>query len=175
MPKELLDQCLIEAIQNSLIMMAVHVTTPNLDVLCEHLIDHTHELTLRVNLEQFGPPQRLPSVDAAHGIGNLFSFFCGQGLSGLEPADDVDHSEGILVCFTSDLIMRQKQQVSFVDLVQCCCVEFWLWNVPWSREVDLPKCLILQPTSGHIFGDLNSFSHFLDGGEPLPVDLGAIV
>ena len=52
---------------------------------------------------------------------------------------------GLLLKF----LMRQKEEVSLVDLVRRGDVEFWSWNVPWDREVDL-----LQPAPGNIFRDL---------------------
>ena len=31
-----------------------------------------------------------------------------------------------------------------MDLVRRGGVEFWSWNVPWGRQVDLPDGLLLQ-------------------------------
>ena len=41
--------------------------------------------------------------------------------------------------------MWQKEQVSLVDLVRRGDVEFWSWNVPWGRKVDLPDGFFSQP------------------------------
>ena len=41
-----------------------------------------------------------------------------------------------------------------MDLVRHGDVEFWSWNVPWGREVDLPDNLLLQLAPGDIFRDL---------------------
>ena len=116
----------------------------------QQMIECAHELAPRVNLEELRPLQRSPPVNAGQCFGHLFGHFCSQRLSSFESAGDVDHGKGILTCFAFDLIMRQKEEVSLVDLLRRGGVEFWSWNVPWSREVDLSDDLLLQPAPGYI-------------------------
>ena len=122
----------------------------------EQLIDRAHELVPGVDLEQFWPLQQAPSVDARQSFSNLFSLFCGQRLGLLVSRGNVNDGECILVrlSISRQAVMRQKEEVSLVDLVRRGDVEFWSWNVPWGREVDLPDGLLLQPAPSRIFRDL---------------------
>ena len=65
MPKESLSQGLIESLHDPLVPVDVHTTSPELDIVfSEQLIDRAHELAPGVDVEQFWPLERDPSVDA---------------------------------------------------------------------------------------------------------------
>ena len=109
----------------------------------QQLIDCANELVPRVNLEELWPLQRSSPVNAGQCFGHLFGLFCSQRLSRFESAGDIDHGEGILICFASDLIMRQKEEVSLVDLVRRgdveCAVEQGGRSARWPASSAIPR------------------------------------
>ena len=83
--------------------MDVHTTSPDLDIVfCEQLIDRDHELAPRVDLGQFWPLQRAPSVDARQSFSYRFSLFCGQRLGLLVARGNVNDGECKLVCLSTE-------------------------------------------------------------------------
>ena len=126
--------------------MDVHTTSPDLDIVfCEQLFDRDHELAPGVDLEQFWPLQRAPSVDARQNFSSIYSLFCSQRLGLLVVRGNVNDGEckPVRLSTSKQAVMWQKEQVSLVDLVRHGNVEFWSWNVLWGREVDLPEGLLL--------------------------------
>ena len=58
--------------------MDIKTSTPDRNfMLRKHLRNRTHELTFRVNLQQFGLPERPPSIDSTKGVSSFFSLFYG--------------------------------------------------------------------------------------------------
>ena len=97
-PKEPLSQGPVESLHDPLVPMDVHTTSPDLDIeFCEQLFDRAHELALGVDLEQFWPLKRAPSVDARQSFSSLYSLVCSQRLGLLVARGNVNDGECILV------------------------------------------------------------------------------
>ena len=106
-PKEPLNQDPAESLYDPLVRMDVHTTSPDLDIVfCEQLIDRTHELAPGVDLEQFRPLKRAPSVDGRQSFSNIFSLFCSQRFGLLVTRGNVNYGECILVLFSTSRLVK---------------------------------------------------------------------
>ena len=156
--------------------MDINSATPDLDpVLSKELANWPHKFTSRVNLKKLGPLQRPSSVDTRQGIGDLCCALASQRLSFLVAAGNVHDRESILISPPSHAVVRKEKEVSLMDLVWHPDIKLRSRYVPWSRQVDLPDSLLLEPVLGHIFRNLGSCGEAFDGCEPLPVAPGAII
>ena len=78
MPEQPLSQGPVPAFYNALVPMEVNTPASNrISMFRQHLADRAHELTPRVNLDQFRPLQRTSPTDARQSFSNLFSLLCG--------------------------------------------------------------------------------------------------
>ena len=153
--------------------MDVNPTAPNPDrVLRQHLTDGAHELAPRVNLKKLRPPQGAPLVNPRKAIGDLCRSLASQGLSLFVPAGDVNGRESITEGFPSYAVVWQEEQVGLMDFVWYRHVKFRPWYVSWSRQIDLPGCLLFQPVLGLLLSHLCWRCQLFDGCEPLPVASG---
>ena len=156
--------------------MDIKSAAPDLDpVLSKELANWPHKFTSRVNLKKLGPLQRPSSVDTRQGIGDLCCALASQRLSFLVAAGDVHDRESILISPPSHAVVRKEKEVSLMDLVWHPDIKLRSRYVPWSRQVDLPDSLFLQPVLSHIFRNLGSRCQLFDGSESLPIALGAII
>ena len=156
--------------------MDINSAAPDLDpVLSKELANWPHKFTSRVNLKKLGPLQRPSSVDTRQGIGDLCCALASQRLSFLVAAGDIHDRESILISPPSHAVVRKEKEVSLMDLVWHPDIKLRSRYVPWSRQVDLPDSLLLEPVLGHIFRNLGSCGEAFDGCEPLPVAPGAII
>ena len=156
--------------------MDIYSAAPDLDpVLCQELVHPTHELAPRVNLKQLRPLQGPPFVDARQGIGDLCSAFASQRLSLLVAAGDVNDRESIARGLPLHAIVGKKEQICLVDFIWYPDIKLRSRYVSWSRQVDLPDCLSLQPVLSHIFRNLGCRRQMFDGCDSLPIAPGAII
>ena len=62
-----------------------------------------------------------------------------------------------------------------MDLVWYRHVKFRPWYVSWSRQIDLPDGLLLEPGLGLLLGHLGCGREIFDGRQSLPVSSGAVI
>ena len=164
MPEEAFSQRPVEALYDALVPVDVNPTAPNLDrVLRQQLTDGANELTAGVNLKELRPPQGAPLVNSSKAIGDLCRSFASQGLSIFVAAGDVNNRESVTECFPSYAVVWQKKQVGLMNLVWYRHVKFRSWYMPWSRQIDLPDGLLLEPGLGLLLGHLDCAERFLMG------------
>ena len=135
----------------------------------------SHELTAGVNLKELRPPQGAPLVNPSKAIGDLCRSLACQGLSLFVAAGDVNNRESVTECFPSYAVVRQEEQVGLIDPVWYRHVKRRPWYVPWSRQIDLPDGLLLEPVLGLLLSRLCCRRQLFDGCEHLPVTSGTVV
>ena len=125
-PKQPLSQGPVPALHDVLVPMDVNMSTSNLNrVFCQLLADRAHELTAGVNLEKLRPHQWPPSVDPRQSIGNLCRGLARQRLSLFVAWGYINDRESVAEGFPLHAVVREKEQVSLVDLVWHCHVKHW--------------------------------------------------
>ena len=149
---------------------------PGLDVvLSKELANWPHKFASRVHLQQLGPLQRPPFVDARQGIGDLCCALASQRLGLLVPRGNVDYGQGVLISSPSHAVVRKEKEVSLMDLVCRPDIKFRSKYAPRRRQVDLPDGLFLQPVLSRIERGPRCRRQLLDGGDSFPVAPGAII
>ena len=180
MPEEAFSQCPVEALYNALVPVDVNPTAPNLDrVLRQQLTDGANELKPRVNLKELTAGINLkelwqPLVNPSKAIGDLCCSLSSQGLSLFVAAGDVNDRESI-TGFPAYAVVWQEEQVGLMDLVWYRHFKFRPWYVSWSRQIDLPGGLHLEPVLGLLLSHLCCRRQLFDGCEPFSVTSGTVV
>ena len=175
-PEEAISQRPAEALYDALVPVDVNPTAPNLDrVLRQQLTDGAHELALRVSLKELRQPQGAPLVNTGKAIGDLCRSLASQGLSLFIAAGDVNDRENITEGFPSYAGVWQEEQACLMDLVWYRHVKFRPWYVSWSRQIDLPNGLLLEPVFGLLLSHLCCRRQLFYACEPLSVTSGTVV
>ena len=89
-----------------------------------------------------------PSVDPRQGISGLCCGLASERFSLFVADGDINDRESIAKGLPPHAVVCQKEHIRLMDLVWRGDVEFWSWNVPWSRQIDLPDSLLLEPVLG---------------------------
>ena len=147
-PEEMFSQRPVEALHDALVHVDVNPTAPNMDrLLCQQLTDGAHELAPRVTLKELRPPLRArPLATSAAVLLVKGSAFVASG--------NVNNRESKTKCFPPYAVVWQKEQIGLMDLVYYRHVKFRPWYVPWSRQIDLPDGLLLEPVLGLLLSHL---------------------
>ena len=174
--EEPLRQSSVPPLHDSLVPVATDPAAPSLDfVLSKELANWPHKFASRVHLQQLGPLQRPPFVDARQGIGDLCCALVSQRLGLLVPRGNVDYGQGVLISSPSHAVVRKEKEVSLMDLVWRPDIKFRSRYAPRRRQVDLPDGLFLQPVLSRIERGPRCRRQLLDGGDSFPVAPGAII
>ena len=174
--EEPLRQSSVPPLHDSLVPVGIDPAAPGLDVvLSKELANCPHKFASRVHLQQLGPLQRPPFVDARQGIGDLCCALASQRLGLLVPRGNVDYGEGVLISPPSHAVVRKEKEVSLMDLVWRPDIKLRSRYLSPRRQIDLPDGLFLQPVFSHIFRGPGCRRQLLDGCESLPVAPGAII
>lgn len=101
-PKSRSARVRLKPFYNTLVSMDVHPNAPDCHIMpCQYLRHSIHKSSPRINLKQFWPLHWLTLVSAAAtSVG-----FRDQRRSFLVVTGHINHSKGMLVCFTSDLVI----------------------------------------------------------------------
>ena len=133
-PKQLFWEDPVPTLHDALVPVNIDPTAPHLDrVLCQQLVDRTHELAPRVNLKELQPPQGASLVNPSQAIGSLCRGLASQRLSLFVARGHINDCESLAVCFPPYKVMWQKEQIRLVDLVGHCHVKLRLRYAPWGQ------------------------------------------
>ena len=142
--EEPLRQSSVPPLHDSLVPVVTDPAAPGLDVvLSKELANCPHKFASRVHLQQLGPLQRYPFVDARQAIGDLCCALASQRLGLLVPRGNVDYGEGVLISPPSHAVVGKKEQVSLMDLI-------WHLDIKLRSRYAPPDGFFLQPVLSRI-------------------------